>query len=207
MIEIKDLCKKFDDKVLFDRYNLTIDDGDFVIFSGVSGCGKTTLLNMIGSIEQPDSGSIIVNGTDVFAKGKQRKYLETEVGFLFQNFALVEHMTVRQNLEMIPKKNRENITFEEALDAVSLKDVMDTKVYKLSGGEQQRIALARLLIKKCSLILADEPTGSLDKANADAVIQILHRLNEMGKTVIMVTHIEEHKQIGNRMVSLGGMTA
>lgn len=206
MIEIKDLCKKFDDKVLFDRYNLTIDDGDFVIFSGVSGCGKTTLLNMIGSIEQPDSGSIIVNGIDIFAKGKQRKYLETEVGFLFQNFALVEHMTVGQNLEMIPKKNRENITFEEALDAVSLKDVMDTKVYKLSGGEQQRVALARLLIKKCSLILADEPTGSLDKANADAVIQILHRLNKVGKTVIMVTHIEEHKQIGNRMVSLGGIT-
>lgn len=203
MIEIKNLCKRFDDKILFDNYNLTINDGDFVIFSGVSGCGKTTLLNMIGSIEQPDSGSIIVNGTDVLGKGKQRKYLETEVGFLFQNFALVDNMTVRQNLEMVPKKNRENITFEEALDYVSLKDVLDTKVYKLSGGEQQRVALARLIIKKCSLILADEPTGSLDKANAEKVIRILQKLNKEGKTVIVVTHVEEHKNIGNRIVYLG----
>ncbi len=202
MIEIRDLCKRYDNKILFDKYNLAIQDGDFVIFSGVSGCGKTTLLNMIGSIEQPDSGKIIVDGVDIFDKGVQRKYLETKVGFLFQNFALVDNMTVRKNLELVSRKNREDITFEQALEYVALKDVLDTKVYKLSGGEQQRVALARLIIKKCSIILADEPTGSLDKDNAEVVIDLLKNLNKQGKTVIMVTHVEEYKCIGNKVVVL-----
>lgn len=147
MIEIKNICKKFGDRGLLEDYSYTINKGDFVAISGVSGCGKTTLLNMIGSIEKPDSGEIVVNGKNVHNIWNQRHYLEKEVGFLFRNFALVDSKTVRQNFEMIPQKNREDITFEEALKKVLLDDVLDTKVYKLSGGEQQRVALARLLIK------------------------------------------------------------
>ena len=107
------------------------------------------------------------------------------VGFLFQNFALLEGRTVAQNLQIIQKKSRTETSIEEALAAVGLTKKMNTKVYKLSGGEQQRVALARLMLKKCDVILADEPTGSLDEENADMVMNILHLLNQTGKTVVL----------------------
>ncbi len=110
------------------------------------------------------------------------------VGFLFQNFALLENKTVRKNLSMIKKSGRTEISVKEALDRVGLAKEENKKVYKLSGGEQQRVALARLMIKKCNLILADEPTGSLDRDNSKMVMEILHSLHKMGKTVIIVTH-------------------
>ncbi len=190
MISIRNLQKSFDDKVLFDNFNLDIPDGSFVVISGESGSGKSTLLNMIGGIEEPDSGTITVDGFDVTGKGSKRKYYRDVVGFLFQNFALLENKTVKENLEMIQKAGRSGVEIGEALDKVGLTDVLNKKVYKLSGGEQQRIALARLMIKKCSVILADEPTGSLDKRNSEVVMSVLHDLNLQGKTVIVVTHDE-----------------
>lgn len=202
MIEIKDLCKRFEEKVLFKNLNMKIEDGEFVIFTGESGCGKTTLLNMIGSLEPVDSGNIYVNGRDISIKKNQRIYLQNEVGFLFQNFVLVDGKTVRQNLEMVNKRIRSEISIEESLNYVGLLDKIDTKVYKLSGGEQQRVALARLWIKKCSIILADEPTGSLDKKNAEKVIELLKELNKNGKTVIMVTHADALKKVGTRNIEL-----
>lgn len=198
MITIKNLRKSFDDKILFNDYNLEIPDGSFAVISGESGCGKSTLLNMIGGIEYPDSGSIIVNGFEVSAKRKKQDYFKTVVGFLFQNFALLENKTVYENLNMIQKSGRSNVSVDEALKRVGLQDVGNKKVYKLSGGEQQRVALARLMVKKCSIILADEPTGSLDRKNSDMVMNILHDLNNDGKTVIIVTHDEgivEHEKI------------
>jgi putative ABC transport system ATP-binding protein len=132
-----------------------------------------------------------VDGFDVTGKGSKRKYFRDVVGFLFQNFALLENKTVKENLEMIQKAGRSGVEIESALEKVGLSDVLNKKVYKLSGGEQQRIALARLMIKKCSVILADEPTGSLDKKNSDMVMRVLHDLNTMGKTVIVVTHDED----------------
>ena len=190
MISIRNLQKSFDDKVLFDNFNLDIPDGSFVVISGESGSGKSTLLNMIGGIEEPDSGTITVDGFDVTGKGSKRKYYRDVVGFLFQNFALLENKTVKENLEMIQKAGRSGVEIGEALDKVGLTDVLNKKVYKLSGGEQQRIALARLMIKRCSVILADEPTGSLDKRNSEVVMSVLHDLNLQGKTVIVVTHDE-----------------
>ena len=191
MISIRNLRKSYDDKVLFDNFDLDIPDGSFVVISGESGSGKSTLLNMIGGIEEPDSGTITVDGFDVTGKGSKRKYYRDVVGFLFQNFALLENKTVKENLEMIQKAGRSGVEIDEALDKVGLTDVLNKKVYKLSGGEQQRIALARLMIKKCSVILADEPTGSLDRRNSDVVMSVLHDLNLQGKTVIVVTHDED----------------
>lgn len=191
MIEIKNLYKSFEDKILFEDYSLTINKGEFIVFAGVSGCGKTTLLNMIGGLESPDKGTISVDGSLLSKKKNLRAYFLYKVGFLFQNFALVEDKTIRQNLEFIQKKARTEMTLEEALDIVGLGDRMEEKVYKLSGGEQQRVALARLLLKKCDIVLADEPTGSLDRGNGQKVLEMLHKMNEMGKTIIMVTHDED----------------
>lgn len=188
MIEINDLSKAYDAKILFKDYHLEIPDGSFLIINGDSGCGKTTLLNMIGGIEPPDKGQIIVNGVDITKEKNKRRYYRDMVGFLFQNFALLEQKTVRDNLDIIQKSGRTNISIETALEKVGLIDSINKKVYKLSGGEQQRVALARLMVKKCNLILADEPTGSLDENNSNIVMNILHELNNMGKTVIVVTH-------------------
>lgn len=202
MIQIENMTKAFGDRVLFHEYNQTIEDGEFIIFSGVSGCGKTTLLNIIGGIEPAGSGSIKVDGIDITLKKNLLLYFRTKVGFLFQNFALVENKTVKQNLEMVNKKYRTEVTIEKALEKVGLSELINEKIYTLSGGEQQRVALARLMIKKCDVILADEPTGSLDKQNADEVMAILTGLNRQGKTVILVTHDEAIKKMGGRVIEL-----
>ena len=182
------------DKELFyavQDVSFSLQRGKTLGIVGESGCGKSTLLNMIGGIETPDKGSIIVNGFDVAKKGKKQKYFKEVVGFLFQNFALLENKTVKENLEIIKKSGRTDISINEALEKVGLQKVINKKVYQLSGGEQQRVALARLMLKKCSIVLADEPTGSLDKKNSEIVMNILHELSEQGKTVIVVTHSEE----------------
>ena len=203
MICIHGLSKSFDDKVIFDNFSIDIADGDFVIFAGNSGCGKTTLLNMIGGLEDPDKGSIEVDGIDICKTKNKQDYFTYKVGFLFQNFALLENKTVRQNLELIQKKARTERSISEVLEAVGLTDKEDTKVYKLSGGEQQRVARARLMLKKCDIILADEPTGSLDAGNADAVMDILDQLNKQGKTIIVVTHSEKIINSEKKVVRLG----
>lgn len=189
MIKISNLNKAFNSRQLYKGLDMTIEDGDFVIFKGPSGCGKTTLLNMIGGIEDVDSGSVVINGYDTSKKRDRQKILSEEVGFLFQNFALVEEKTVKQNLSFVKKKYRQNIEMKDALSFVGLsEDVLNEKVYTLSGGEQQRVAIARLIMKKCNIILADEPTGSLDRKNADMVFDLLNGLNEKGKTIVLVTH-------------------
>ena len=129
-------------------------------------------------------------------------YFRTKIGFLFQNFALVDNKTVKENIKLIHKNSRTNISIESALQTVGLQNKLNKKVYTLSGGEQQRVALARLMLKKCDVILADEPTGSLDKANAEKVLNILKELNEQGKTIILVTHDENIKKQGNRIINL-----
>lgn len=188
MIQINHVKKAIGGHVIFDDLSMQIADREFAVLTGPSGCGKTTLLHMIGGIEPVDSGDILVGDFNV-AKGKNlMHYYRHEVGFLFQNFALVERKTVAENLGMIRKDARSSLSMVDALRRVGMAGKEKQMVYSLSGGEQQRIALARLMMKQCSLILADEPTGSLDPNNAAQVMEILKSFSEMGKTVIMVTH-------------------
>ena len=203
MIVINQLTKTFDEQTIFEDLSLTIETGEFVVFSGPSGCGKTTLLNMIGGLEVADHGEIIVNGNNILKQKNLMPYFREQVGFLFQNFALIDNKTVKENLAIIKKKSRNSqISLEEALQFVGLARKMNSKVYKLSGGEQQRVALARLMLKKNQIILADEPTGSLDKKNAEEVMTILEAMHHSGKTVIVVTHDEEIKKRAKRVIQL-----
>lgn len=187
-ISISGVTKKFDKKVIFNDFTFSIRKGEFLAITGESGCGKTTLLNMIGGLEPVTHGNIIVNGINITKQNNLQEYYRDIVGFVFQNFALIEHKTVEENLSMVHRKGKSSVSIEEALLSVGMKNSNKKKVYQLSGGEQQRIALARLRMKNCSLILADEPTGSLDKNNAKIVMGILKSLHDEGKTIILVTH-------------------
>lgn len=203
MIKLNNVSKSFGDHILFRDMSFEITDGEFVVFSGASGCGKTTMLNIIGGLEPLNEGNVIVDGIDISKRKNLTEYFRNKVGFLFQNFALVENKTVQENLDFVRPNTRSSVTIEEALEKVGIPEKADAKVYTLSGGEQQRVALARLMVKKCDIILADEPTGSLDKTNAIAVMDILKAMNiEQHKTVIMVTHDEELKKYGSRIIQL-----
>jgi putative ABC transport system ATP-binding protein len=202
MIEGIELCKNFSGRELFGGLSFCIDDSEFVCFSGESGKGKTTLLNIIGMIEPLTSGTLRFDRKEVRTNKERLEFFRVKVGFVFQNFALVEGKTVEQNLSFVRKHSRSNVSTIEALNAVGLADKLKSKVYTLSGGEQQRVSLARLFIKKCDIILADEPTGSLDSRNAQQVIDILKTLNAQGKTVILVTHDKSVKSVCDRIIEL-----
>lgn len=202
MIEIKNISKSFDGKKIFDNFSLTINKGEFLIVTGASGCGKTTLLNMIGAIEKPDNGQILIDGKNMTLRKNRLEYFKKGVGFLFQNYALVDNKTVKENLEIVKGNSKNSISIDDALKQVDLEEKADKKVYKLSGGEQQRVAIARLIIKKCDIILADEPTGSLDSKNGETVIELLKQLQNGGKTIIMVTHDSRLEKYGDRVIKL-----
>ncbi len=201
-VEIKNVNKHFGEKRLFDNFSCDMEQGDFVVITGASGCGKTTLLNMIGGLEPVTSGKISVAGLEITNQKNLQIYYRDIVGFVFQNFGLVEQKTVEENLKMIHKKGKTEVSVQEALRSVGMEKALKQKVYSLSGGEQQRIALARLRLKNCQLILADEPTGSLDRKNGQLVMKILHEMNAEGKTVIMVTHDESLIQDTDKRISL-----
>ncbi len=195
MIQLDSVSKKFGDHVIFDHFSLEIPEGDFVAVTGTSGKGKSTLLNMIGLLEKHDSGSITICGhkNPKFGSKEGILLLRNEISYIFQNFGLIENKTVDYNMRIASRflglsASEERKTLAEALDQVGIPNFGKKKVYQLSGGEQQRVALAKILVKPSSIILADEPTGSLDAKNRDQVLSMLQDLNRKGKTVVVVTH-------------------
>ena len=188
MIALENITKKFGDHVLFDQFSLEIPEGSFLVIAGKSGCGKTTLLNMIGGLEQPDQGRILIDGKEIRSRRSMRNFFTYQVGFLFQNFALLEDETVLENLNLVQKHARAAISAEQALEKVGLLEKKDAKVYQLSGGEQQRVSLARALVNNPKVIIADEPTGNVDPEMSHEIVELLTKINNAGTTVIMVTH-------------------
>lgn len=203
MIEGINVCKRFGENVIFDHFNFKVETGEFVCFTGKSGAGKTTLLHIIGLIEGLDEGQLLIDGKEIVKSRDKQIYYRKKLGFLFQNFALIDGKTVRENLELIRKNDRiQGASAESVLNKVGLAEKIDKKVYTLSGGEQQRIALARVFLKQCDIVLADEPTGSLDKGSAEKVVALLKELHKEGKTIVLVTHDEDIQNQCERMIRI-----
>lgn len=191
MIIINNLSKAYGPNKLFSDFSLSIAEGEMVAIVGNSGKGKSTLLNIIGSLEPFDSGSIEVNTKNIKKLNHKKKleFLRNEVSFLFQNYALMENHTVYDNITMGQKIDKtKQAMIDKALNDVNLPGFQNRIISTLSGGEQQRVALARIMIKPSKLILADEPTGNLDDANSGVVWDMLLKLKNMDKTVVVVTH-------------------
>lgn len=205
MIELKDICKSFGDHVVLKNFSLKINKNEFIAIIGESGAGKTTILNMISMIDKPDSGSISINGENSFSKKDIQNLRRYVFGYIFQNYALIENDTVKENL-LLSKKYRKNFKekeLEESLEKVGIsKEYLGHKVCKLSGGEQQRIAIARTMLKPCEIILADEPTGNLDTSNKEKIIHLFKELKKEGKTIVCVTHDEEMAKSADRIIDL-----
>lgn len=192
MIELKNISKSFGSKVLFNDFSLTINDGQSVVITGKSGSGKSTLLNILSLIEKIDSGEILWNKRkiDKIDNKEIEKIRRYQIGYLFQNYGLIEEETVLDNLKLASyySENKKNIDYKNILNQMELDINLDDKIYILSGGEQQRVALARLLIKPCDIVFADEPTGNLDKVNSNKILDKLFEINKNGKTLVVVTH-------------------
>lgn len=184
IIEIKNIRKIYGEKVVFDNLSFTIEQGTMVAIIGESGKGKTTLLNCLGQLDDLDGGVIEVMGKSILPR-KRREFFKTKASFLFQNFALIDNETVWKNLSLVCNDRKR---VEKELSKVGLTNHLDKKVYKLSGGEQQRVALVRVSLKDAPLIFADEPTAALDEHHSQLVMKTLKDFQEQGKTIIVVTH-------------------
>ncbi len=213
MIELIDISKVFRNKNVetkaISNINLSVADGEFVCIMGPSGCGKTSLLNIIGLIEAPSSGKYFLDGALVsdIAERDRTELRKNNFSFIFQSFNLIDDLTVRENIELplvyqkIPPSER-SARVDLALERFNLKHRANYFPSELSGGQQQIVAVARAVIAKPRVILADEPTGNLDSTHGEDIIQQLIKLNEAGTTIIMVTHSMMQAQRSHRIIHL-----
>ena len=186
---------------------LTVADGEFVAVVGKSGSGKSTLLNLIGTLDTPTAGSIMLDDADYKSLNVKQiaKLRNAKLGFVFQRFNLEGEYTVLQNVELpliIAGSFKNEAKVLDVLEQLGIVDKLKTKTKFLSGGEQQRVAIARAIVNNPQIILADEPCGNLDTDSSVAVMDILCRLNEQGKTVILVTHDEQDAKRAKRIITL-----
>ena len=207
MIKIHQLTKTFGDRTVFSDLNLNFDAGKVYALIGNSGCGKTTLLNMVAKLEPYDQGSIQYKGKDL-RKIKPTNYFRNELGYLFQNFGLIDNKTVSENLDLglighKLDKQKKRETKEEVLDRVGLSYIqLDQKVYELSGGEAQRVALAKIILKDPPLILADELTAALDPETSQEIMDLLLTLKNKECLIIIATHNPTIWKQADQVVSL-----
>jgi len=208
MIELQHIWKQFGSRVIFSDLSLNFQGGMVYALIGDSGCGKTTLLNMLAKLETFDKGEIFYKGNSLTSI-KNEEFYRNELGYLFQNFGLLESQTIRENLElgMIGKKKNKKQEKErlllQALQAVRLDYLsLNQKIYELSGGEAQRVALAKIILKNPPLILADEPTASLDPKNSKEIMEILLELRNANRTIIIATHSPSIWKMADQIIRL-----
>lgn len=183
--------------------SLNVKKGEFVTIVGESGSGKSTLLNILGAIDYPTKGEVLVNGKDItkFKEKELTNYRKNEVGFVYQFFNLINDITALQNVMIVTGyKNKEKA--QALLDKVNLLDKQDKFPRQLSGGQQQRIAIARALNKEGDLLLFDEPTGALDEKSGIAILELIKELHKEGKTILLVTHTKEIGLISDRIITM-----
>lgn len=189
--------------------NLSIDKGEMVAIKGSSGAGKSTLLHIIGCLDKPTSGSYLLNGQDVsqLSLSKLAEIRNASFGFVMQHFALIEEDNALQNVAtplLFAKARRAQMDARamEQLRNVGMEQMANKRIATLSGGEKQRVAIARAMVNNPEIILADEPTGALDRANTEKIVQLFQQLNEKGKTIIIVTHDDFVAQSCRRIVTI-----
>ncbi len=190
--------------------NLDVAKGEFVAMMGPSGCGKSTFLNIVGMLDNPSSGEYWFDGQNIagYSEARLAELRKSAIGFVFQSFNLIDELNVQENVELallyhadVSAKDRKRRA-AEALDRMKISHRARHMPSQLSGGQQQRVAVARAVVAQPKLILADEPTGNLDTANGEEVMQLLTQLNEEGATILMVTHSHSHAEYAHRIVNL-----
>ncbi|MDU2709653.1 MAG: ABC transporter ATP-binding protein [Finegoldia magna] len=212
ILKVENLRKEYGDgnsKVIaLDGVNLEIERGEFVAIVGPSGSGKSTLLHIIGGVDSPDDGKVYIDGNDIskYSSKELAYFRRRKVGLIYQFYNLIQNLTVRHNIELPLKLDKRKINQDEFSDIVKklgIESKLDSFPSELSGGQQQRVAIARSLIYNPSIILADEPTGNLDRKNSKEIIEIFKYFNRtLKQTIILVTHDEEIALQTNRIVTI-----
>ena len=196
LIELKNISKQYrEETTILKGVDLCIEDGDYIALMGPSGAGKTTLMNIMGCLDRATQGEYFLDGNEIsdYPEKEKARLRNEKFGFVVQDFALINEMTVYENVRLPLryrkkrlKKEREHI--ESILKSLEIEDKKEIRVCDLSGGQQQRVAIARAIVNSPEIILADEPTGALDQETGREVMEIFSKLNQQGKTIIIVTH-------------------
>ncbi|MBR6065670.1 MAG: ABC transporter ATP-binding protein [Paludibacteraceae bacterium] len=210
MIEVKDIWKSFGELEVLKGVHLEVKKGEIVAIIGKSGAGKTTLLQIIGTLDRPTKGEVLIDGTNVFTLGEKElaAFRNRHIGFIFQFHQLLPEFTALENVcipAMIAREKESDYKprAEQLLRDLGLGERMNHKPNELSGGEKQRVAAARALMMRPSIILADEPTGSLDEKNKKELSELLiHLRQEYGQTILLVTHDKELASIADRIIEI-----
>ncbi len=188
-----------------DGINFEIEKGEFAVIVGASGAGKTTVLNMLGGMDRCDEGSIIVDGSDIaaYSKREMTSYRRHDIGFVFQFYNLVQNLTAKENVELAAQICKDAMDSEEVLRQVGLSERMNNFPAQLSGGEQQRVSIARALAKRPKLLLCDEPTGALDYNTGKTILKLLQdTCRDTGTTVIVITHNQAITPMADRVIKI-----